>query len=268
MSGDAAKKSPDWGKFGLDNGEKQPLNPGSGGSGGMSSSAVGSGQETTTTSLYGGQIQSNNELFADDQGSKAPPWWLSHFLVSERVLFGTWDGVFTSCLINIFGVIVFLRSGWIVAEAGIGQASLIVLAAVALILMAVLSAIGICERSHVQSGGVYFLIAHVLGSRRGAAVGIIYVLGQAIGNALCATGFGESIAGLISDVHHPVAERSIAAIVILLLTGINLAEVKWVIRLQFALLVVLLLGAGGLPLRFSHARRYRYGKVNAVKTQK
>ena len=61
------------------------------------------------------------------QGSRAPPWWLSHFLVSERVLFGTWDGVFTSCLINIFGVIVFLRSGWIVAEAGIASSSLIVL---------------------------------------------------------------------------------------------------------------------------------------------
>ena len=61
------------------------------------------------------------------QGSRAPPWWLSHFLVSERVLFGTWDGVFTSCLINIFGVIVFLRSGWIVAEAGIASSALIVL---------------------------------------------------------------------------------------------------------------------------------------------
>ena len=46
--------------------------------------------------------------------------------------------------------------------------------------------------------GVYFLISHVLGSRRGAAVGIIYVFGQAIGNALCATGFGESISGLIA----------------------------------------------------------------------
>ena len=56
------------------------------------------------------------------QGAKAQPWWLSHFLVSERVLFGTWDGVFTSCLVNIFGVIVFLRSGWIVGEAGIGHA--------------------------------------------------------------------------------------------------------------------------------------------------
>ena len=61
------------------------------------------------------------------QGSRAQPWWLSHFLVSERVLFGTWDGVFTSCLINIFGVIVFLRSGWIVAEAGIASSALIVL---------------------------------------------------------------------------------------------------------------------------------------------
>jgi potassium/chloride transporter 8 len=53
-----------------------------------------------------------------------------------------------------------------------------VFAAVVLILISVLSAIGICERCHVQSGGVYFLISHVLGSRRGAAVGIIYVVGQ------------------------------------------------------------------------------------------
>ena len=29
-------------------------------------------------------------------------------------------------------------------------------------------------------------------------MGIIYVFGQAIGNALCATGFGESISGLIA----------------------------------------------------------------------
>lgn len=157
-------KEPDWGKFGLDN-ERQPLNPGS------------------TTAEHakdqaGLQVVNDNELFADDHGSKAQPWWLSQFLVSERVLFGTWDGVFTSCLINIFGVIVFLRSGWIVGEAGIGHAALIVLAAVTLILMAVMAAIGICERCHVQSGGVYFLISHVLGARRGTAVGILYVLGQ------------------------------------------------------------------------------------------
>lgn len=54
------------------------------------------------------------------------PWWKSNFFISQPVLFGTWDGVFTSCLINIFGVIVFLRSGWIVGQAGALNAVLIV----------------------------------------------------------------------------------------------------------------------------------------------
>lgn len=48
-------------------------------------------------------------------------------------------------------------------------------------------------------------------------------------------------------------ERAIAAIVIVLLTLINLAGVKWVIRLQFVLLVVLLLGAADFVMgSFSH----------------
>lgn len=55
------------------------------------------------------------------------PWWKSNFFISQPVLFGTWDGVFTSCLINIFGVIVFLRSGWIVGQAGVLNAVLIIL---------------------------------------------------------------------------------------------------------------------------------------------
>lgn len=54
--------------------------------------------------------------------------WRSNFFISQPVLFGTWDGVFTSCLINVFGVIVFLRSGWIVAQAGILNSVLIIFA--------------------------------------------------------------------------------------------------------------------------------------------
>lgn len=65
-----------------------------------------------------------NEIFADEQGDR--PWWRTNFFISQPVLFGTWDGVFTTCLINIFGVIVFLRSGWIVAQAGIINAILII----------------------------------------------------------------------------------------------------------------------------------------------
>ncbi|XP_050446468.1 solute carrier family 12 member 8 isoform X2 [Cataglyphis hispanica] len=65
-----------------------------------------------------------NELFAQEYSSD--PWWKSNFFISQPVLFGTWDGVFTSCLINIFGVIVFLRSGWIVGQAGVLNAVLII----------------------------------------------------------------------------------------------------------------------------------------------
>ena len=43
--------------------------------------------------------------------------------------FGTWDGVYVSCLLNIFGVIMFLRLGWVVGQAGILQAVAIILLA-------------------------------------------------------------------------------------------------------------------------------------------
>lgn len=77
-------------------------------------------------------------------------------------------------MINIFGVIVFLRSGWIVAQAGVINAVLIVLStgrrflftldiffnlwcwiSVGIALISVLSAVGICERCRIESGGAY-----------------------------------------------------------------------------------------------------------------
>lgn len=130
----------------------------------------------------GHQASGPNELFAEDQGDK--PWWRTSFFISQPVLFGTWDGVFTSVLINIFGVIVFLRSGWIVAQTGIFNSVLIVFGAVSLALISVLAAVGICERCRIESGGVYFLIAHTLGSRFGGSLGLLYCFGQAVGCAL------------------------------------------------------------------------------------
>nr|CAD7432486.1 unnamed protein product [Timema monikensis] len=190
---------------------------------------------------YGGgghQPYGVNELFAEEQGEK--PWWKSNFFVSEPVRFGTWDGVFTSCLINIFGVIVFLRSGWIVGQAGVLNAVLMVIATVSVALISVLSAVGICERCRMESGGVYFLVSHVLGSKFGGALGLLYVFGQAVGCALYVLGFGESMAKLVG-LDSPWAERGFASAAVLLLGVINVAGVKWVIKLQFVLLIILLL---------------------------
>lgn len=52
-------------------------------------------------------------LFQGFQQS-SQPWWRINLFVWEPVLFGTWDGVFTTCMINIFGVVLFLRTGYLV----------------------------------------------------------------------------------------------------------------------------------------------------------
>lgn len=78
----------------------------------------------------------------------------------------------------------FLRSGFIVAQAGIFNGILIIFATVSLALISVLAAVGICERCRIESGGVYFLIAHTLGSRFGGSLGLLYCFGQAVGCAL------------------------------------------------------------------------------------
>jgi potassium/chloride transporter 8 len=55
---------------------------------------------------------------------------------------------------------------------------LFLLLPVSVALVSVLSAVGICERCRVESGGVYFLVSHVLGSKFGGALGLLYVFGQ------------------------------------------------------------------------------------------
>ncbi|XP_054723458.1 solute carrier family 12 member 8-like [Uloborus diversus] len=182
------------------------------------------------------------ELFHEDQLANSKPWWKTNFFLSEPVLFGVWDGVFTSCMINLFSVIIFLRVGWIVGNAGIAQSVGIVCITVLIGTMTVLSGIGICERCHLQSGGVHFLLSHIFGTRMGGAISLIYCFGQSVSCALHVMGFAESFSQIVI-ITNTWAIRGIAAGVIILLLAINLAGVKWVIRLQFGLLIILLLAA-------------------------
>lgn len=69
---------------------------------------------------------------------------------------------------------------------------------------------------------------------------VYFVFFQAVGCALNVLGFGESIAGLVG-LTSAWAQRGFAAAAVILLSVINLAGVKWVIKLQFVLLLILLL---------------------------
>ncbi|XP_012635884.2 solute carrier family 12 member 8 [Microcebus murinus] len=182
------------------------------------------------------------ELFheAAQQGALAQPWpwWKIQLFVWEPVLFGTWDGVFTSCMINIFGVVLFLRTGWLVGNTGVLVGMFLVSFVILVALVTVLSGIGVGERGGVGSGGVYSMISSVLGRQTGGTIGLLYVFGQCVAGAMYITGFAESISDLLG-LRNIWAVRGISVVVLLALLGINLAGVKWIIRLQLLLLFLL-----------------------------
>lgn len=56
------------------------------------------------------------------------------------------------CLLNIWGVIMFLRLGWIVGQAGVAMSSLIVILASVVTIVSALSMSAICTNGEVKGG--------------------------------------------------------------------------------------------------------------------
>nr|XP_033801916.1 solute carrier family 12 member 8 isoform X2 [Geotrypetes seraphini] len=212
----------------------------------MASCSRGSlGESATKYLLNAGTIQRDDghvkDLFHEEaqvSQTQTKPWWKIQLFVWEPVLFGTWDGVFTSCMINIFGVILFMRTGWLVGNTGILLGMFLVSFVILVALVTVLSGIGICERCNIGSGGVYSMMSTVLGGQVGGTFGLLYVFGQCVAGAMYLTGFAESISDLL-NLSNIWAVRGISLAVLLGLLGINLAGVKWIIRLQLLLLLLL-----------------------------
>ncbi|NWX59793.1 S12A8 protein, partial [Promerops cafer] len=205
--------------------------------------AGGGNAEETMFSWSGARSEGYvQELFHEEaqqvSQTQTKPWWKIQLFVWEPVLFGTWDGVFTSCMINIFGVVLFLRTGWLVGNTGIVMGMFLVSFVILVALVTVLSGIGVCEKCSIGSGGVYSMISTVLGGQVGGTIGLLYIFGQCVAGAMYITGFAESIAGVLS-LSNIWAVRGISLAVLLGLLGINLAGVKWIIRLQLLLLFLL-----------------------------
>uniref|UniRef100_A0A3Q0SXC8 Solute carrier family 12 member 8 n=1 Tax=Amphilophus citrinellus TaxID=61819 RepID=A0A3Q0SXC8_AMPCI len=201
-------------------------------------------QERAGTGLLKGESSDTNahthvqDLFHEDAKQSSQPWWRIKLFVWEPVLFGTWDGVFTTCMINIFGVVLFLRTGYLVGNTGVLLGMFLVSLVVIVALVTVMSGIGVSEHCGVGSGGIYSMISTILGGRVGGTVGLLYVFGQCVAGAMYITGFSESVAELLG-LQSQWAVRCMSAAVLLALLGINLAGVKWIVRLQLLLLAVL-----------------------------
>ena len=107
--------------------------------------------------------------------------------------FGTWDGVWARCMANIFGVIMFLRTGWVVGQAGIGLSCVIILLSGFITTLTTMSMSAIATNGHVKGGGAYFLISRSVGPSLGGSIGILFTLGLTLGVALYTIGFCETM---------------------------------------------------------------------------
>jgi len=109
---------------------------------------------------------------------------------------GTFTGVFTPSILTILGIILFLRLGFVVGDAGLRNALLMIGLATVVSTLTSISLAAIATNIEVKGGGDYYLISRTLGVEFGGAIGIVLYLAQTVSIAFYAVGFGEVVAGM------------------------------------------------------------------------
>uniref|UniRef100_A0A8C8RHS2 Solute carrier family 12 member 2 n=1 Tax=Pelusios castaneus TaxID=367368 RepID=A0A8C8RHS2_9SAUR len=165
------------------------------------------------------------------------------------VKFGWIKGVLVRCMLNIWGVMLFIRLSWIVGQAGIGLSVLVILMATVVTTITGLSTSAIATNGFVRGGGAYYLISRSLGPEFGGAIGLIFAFANAVAVAMYVVGFSETVVELLQENNALMLDnvndiRIIGAITVLVLLGISVAGMEWEAKAQIVLLVILLLAIG------------------------
>ena len=151
--------------------------------------------------------------------------------------FGTFAGVFTPNVLTILGIILFLRTGWVVGQAGLWGALVIIGLANAISLLTGLSLSSIATSMDVRAGGNYYLISRSLGLEIGGAVGIPLYLSQAISVAFYIIGFVEAMERVPALAAFD--PQVFATVVALAFVAIAYVGADFALKIQFGILAVL-----------------------------
>ncbi len=157
--------------------------------------------------------------------------------IAHNQKFGTFLGVFIPSILMLFGVIIFLRLGWIVGIIGLPITLTIITLATSIALITVLSMSAIATNIEVKAGGVYYIISRSLGIEIGSAVGLPLFFKQSLTIAFCVIGFAESLKDLIPswDITYIGFGTLIA------LTLLAYKSVHWAMKVQLWIFMAIIL---------------------------
>lgn len=151
---------------------------------------------------------------------------------------GTFLGVFTPTILTILGLMLYLRMGWVVGNAGLLGALAIILVANAITLMTALSMSTLATNMRVGVGGAYYLISRTLGLEFGGAIGIPLYLSQTLSITLYAYGLGESLGVLWPDMP-AIAVRVIAVVTVVGVTLFAARSTELTLKAQIPVMVLI-----------------------------
>nr|ABU68839.1 solute carrier family 12 member 10.2 [Danio rerio] len=164
----------------------------------------------------------------------------------KLVRFGWVLGVWIRCMLNIWGVIMYLRLPWVTSQAGLVLTFVIIFMSVTITTITATSVSAISTNGKVYSGGTYFMISRSLGPELGAPIGLLFAFACSIACALHTVGFSETVRDMLKDFKSQMVDdvndvRIIGAITVTICLLITFAGMAWEAKAQILFFIAIIL---------------------------
>ncbi len=151
--------------------------------------------------------------------------------------FSTIAGVFIPDVLTILGVIMYLRLGWMVGNAGFAGAVAIILLAKTVTTCTGLSMASLTTNIKIGAGGAYSIISKSLGLEAGGSIGIPLYIAQTLSAALYIIGFTEGWLRIFPG-HPPLIVSTLVCVTVLVISYIS---ASFAIRIQYVIMGIIAL---------------------------
>jgi len=160
--------------------------------------------------------------------------------------FGTFQGVFIPTVLTILGIILFLRLPWVVGNAGVLGAVIIILISVAITFITTLSLSSIVTNMRIGAGGAFSIISKSLGLEIGGSIGIPLYLSQAIAVTMYIFGFREGWLWIFPS--HPAIIIDLLAFA--LIFTIAITSTDFAFKMQYFIMAIVVVALGSIIAGF------------------